>query len=250
MRTFSKLALATGGALLLTLAFVPMAQARGGASISSGSEAAVEPNKSTIQTTEDHSAEDSSHRNSNADGASSHRTQTARTGSESGSESGHVVAAPTPDNKAANLKKDEQAKLDEKKQLSCEKRQEFINQTMGRLNERVTKQLELFNNATTRVQNYVTTKNLTVPNYDTLLSNVAAKRAAAQASLVALQTAKAAFKCDANNPKAAVVAYQAALRNTNKALQDYRDSVKQLIRAVKAVSANPTGTKSKTGDKQ
>lgn len=211
MRIFSRVALASGGALLLTLAAVPLVQANEGTTPSDDS------------------------MSKQVESEARHRAEV---------ETKARAAAEKAKLEEATRTKLAAATKDAKKNI-CEKRQKFVDASMDRLTKRSTKQIQLLDTMSTRIQAYATNKKLTVDNYDGLLSDVAAKKAAAETNITALQEAKTAFKCDGDNPKAAATAYQTALRSTNKAIKDYRDSVKKLLVAVKQSQKDTPKTEEK-----
>lgn len=116
----------------------------------------------------------------------------------------------------------------------CEKRQKAVTNIMTRISDRGQKQLTLFDTIATRVEMFYTDKGRTVSNYDTLVADVNAKKAAAQEAVDTVSSESATFSCDSSEPKAAVTTFKDSLKLEISALKDYRTAVKNLIVGVKS----------------
>ena len=148
--------------------------------------------------------------------------------------------------KVKEVKAENKVRLDDTRKKVCETRTEKINSIVQKRSEQATKHLEVFKKISDRVQSFVTTKNLTVENYDALVATIAEKEAAAQA---AIDVNKATtFECasaSSDNPSHLPRTTIEAVRN---ALKEYRTSIKNLIVNVKASAekaeavATPTTT--------
>lgn len=134
-------------------------------------------------------------------------------------------------------------KLSAAKQKVCQTRQTVIGNVMTRINDRGQRRLDLINAISTKVQDFKSTKNLTVADYDTLVSAVETSKATAQTAVDAVKNTQVEFKCDGNDPKGVGSAYQAAVKVQNDALKAYRDAVKDLVAAIK-----PTVDTGRQGD--
>src|SRR5688572_9964529 len=73
-----------------------------------------------------------------------------------------------------------QAKLQDAKLKACQNRQKAITNIMARIADRGQKQINVFSIITQRVENFYIDKGRTLDNYDELVAEVAAKKAAAQ----------------------------------------------------------------------
>jgi hypothetical protein len=138
--------------------------------------------------------------------------------------------------KVEDVKRQDDKKLGDAKLKVCEKRQDGIQNIMGRVGERAQKQLDLYAQVSTRVQTFVTDKKLTVTNYEQLVADVATKKTAAQNAVNKVAADKAAFKCDGTDPVGTVDIFKADVAAQNEALKAYRASIKSLIDAVKAAA--------------
>jgi hypothetical protein len=89
-----------------------------------------------------------------------------------------------------------QQKLQETKQKKCLEKQADINNRLKKIAERGQKQLNLFSNIATKTETFYTNKNLNVSNYDTLVSAINDKKAAAQATVDKITSDSTTFTCD------------------------------------------------------
>ncbi len=137
-------------------------------------------------------------------------------------------------------------KLPEVKLKVCQIREKSIDNIMSRIAERGQKQLDLFTTIATRVETFYTTKGKTLSNYDALVADVNAKKAAAQAAVDQVKSDKANFKCDGTDPKGAADSFKNDLKLEISALKDYRTSIKNLIVGVKSVQSTTTSSNSST----
>ena len=119
----------------------------------------------------------------------------------------------------------------------CLKRQAKISNIMARIANRGSKQIELFNTIAERTQNFYTEKGKTLTNYDALVADVAAKKAAAQEAVAAISIASIGFDCNSENPKGMASNFQASLKSEIETLKAYKTSVKNLIVGVKSVQS-------------
>src|SRR6185369_3265620 len=104
-----------------------------------------------------------------------------------------------------------------------------------RIATRGQKQLDLFSTIAERTETFYTNKGKTLSNYDALVADVNAKKAAAQTTVDATKTAVTVFKCDGTDPKGAAASFKDALKNEIDALKAYKTAVKNLIVGVKSV---------------
>jgi hypothetical protein len=90
-----------------------------------------------------------------------------------------------------------------------------------------------FDAITLRVETFYTTKVVpsgkTLPNYDVLVADIAAKKALVQTALSNVQSSSANFSCTAEDPKGQLNKFKLEMQNVKKALHDYRISIKNLI---------------------
>jgi hypothetical protein len=130
--------------------------------------------------------------------------------------------------------------LDAAKLRVCQNRQRAITNIMSHAAERGQRQLDLFTTIATRVETFYTNKGKTLSNYDALVADMNAKKAAAQTTVDALKSASANFSCDSSDPKGFVDTFKDSLKSEIEALKVYRTSVKNLIVGVKSVQGTTT----------
>lgn len=137
-------------------------------------------------------------------------------------------------------------RLADAKLKACQNREKTINNILGRIANRGQKQLDLFTAIATRVKTFYTDKGKILSNYDALVADVDAKKAAAQTTVDTIKATSVTFKCDGTDPKGAVELFKDNLKAEIAALKDYKTAVKNLIVGVKSVQ----GTTSSVGNSQ
>lgn len=141
-----------------------------------------------------------------------------------------------------------QAKLDAAKLKACQNREKAIKNIMSRISDRGAKQLDVFTKISDRTQEFYKEKGVTLNNYEALVEEVEAKKAAAEVVVEAVKNDSTEFKCDGDNPKATADIFKDNLKAMNQALKDYKTAVKDLIVGVK--SAQSTATEGSTEGSQ
>lgn len=150
-------------------------------------------------------------------------------------------------------------RLEGKRLEFCENHQEEVDTRLNSLGRLVANILGKFDAIAARVQQFYTTKVLpsgkTVANYDALIADIAAKKAAVNTALSNTQADINGFDCNADNPKGQIRLFRTDMQAVKEALHDYRTSIKNLIVAVKSVigedeseneSPNPSATPAAT----
>lgn len=130
-----------------------------------------------------------------------------------------------------------QTKLDERKLRACQKREKSITSTMTRQADRGAKQLDVFTKIADRTQAFYIEKGKVLDNYDALVAEVAAKKAAAQAAIEMTKSNSAIFKCDGTDPRGAASQFKVSRNDHSEALKAYKTAVKNLIVGVKSVQS-------------
>jgi hypothetical protein len=133
-----------------------------------------------------------------------------------------------------------EGRLDAAKKTVCEKRVAVITRIMTNAAQMGTRHLGVFDKILQRVQEFYTTKKLTVENYDALVAAAASKKEAAQTAIKAVED-NVNFDCSAENPVGKVNAFNGQVRAMHKALKDYRTSVKDVLVAVKQAAKATAG---------
>lgn len=126
---------------------------------------------------------------------------------------------------------------------ACEARSTAISTKSSQLVDMATNMLEVFDSHVTRIKNFYTNVVLpsgkTLANYDTLVSNIDAKRQAVVDAWNKAKTNSEAFSCTNGNPKQLLSQFRLDMQATKTALKEYRMAIKNLIVAVKRVSPTP-----------
>lgn len=125
------------------------------------------------------------------------------------------------------------AKLAGDKLKACEKREKAMNNIMTRTIDRTTKQTKVFDTIAARTQAFVTSKGLTVANYDTLVGAVAAAKAKTQTDLAAMK-AVSTLECDGTDPKGTIATFKANAKLVMADMKAYKTAIKNLIVGVKS----------------
>ena len=148
--------------------------------------------------------------------------------------------------KAADRKEADRAKLEDGQLNACQNRQKRITNIMARIADRGQKQINLFSTIAQRIEKFYADKGKTLVNYATLESDVATKKTAAQAAVDVLKSGSVTFDCTGDNPRAAAANFKENLKNEIEILKVYKASVRSLIVGVKSVQ----GTSSSEGRQQ
>ena len=125
----------------------------------------------------------------------------------------------------------------------CERRQAVIAKVIQKIALRAQQHLTKFSNTQTRIVEFKTTKNLTVANYEALLSDADAKKISATLAIGSIDTT-ANLKCSGGTQTAGQ-AIKTQIQTAHLALKTYRTAVKNLLKAVK--QANRATASSNSG---
>lgn len=131
-----------------------------------------------------------------------------------------------------------QTRLAENKLRVCKAREQRINNIMDRIGDRGQRHIDRIGKIAERVEAFYTKKGKTVSNYDVLVNDVNAKKAAAQNALNEIKADNVEFKCDGSDPKGTAVNFKDDLKKEIKAIKDYKTAVKNLIVAVKSAQSS------------
>lgn len=211
MRIFSKLALATGGALVLSLGASVMVQAQDATTTTTPTPVEKSPAEQAKEARE--------------------RAKLLREDAMKKVEEARKLAKET-----------KATKLEDTKLRICKARESNVNKLMERISQRGDKHLQLVDKTLERVQKYKTDKSLTVANYEALLADAAAKKAAALAAVQAVKTGQVEFKCDGTDPKGAAAVFKELMTKQTEALKAYHASAIDLLKAVKQSQGASTPT--------
>lgn len=138
----------------------------------------------------------------------------------------------------------EQDQLAAAKLKACGVKKNAVSGIESRVGKRAQGRLDAITKIATKVENYVTTNNLTVTNYDSLVSDISAKKATAQAAVDKVKSevgSVGSVTCSGGDGKAQVEIFKKDMRAQQNALKAYRESVKVLVKAVKAAKTSTGG---------
>lgn len=149
-------------------------------------------------------------------------------------------ASSTPSFRA-EVKSDIRGDVNSLRQKSCDARMNTIKTRSESLTNRAQRMENTFADIAKRVEDYYTGKlvpaGITVSNYDSLVSDIAAKKAVVDTTLADANSKASSFSCaDLTAVKAEVTAYRVAMQKVITALKDYRTSIKNLIVAVRGAA--------------
>ncbi len=132
-------------------------------------------------------------------------------------------------------------KLEATKLKICETKKSSIVRRSTRLAERAERQLANFSSKSTRIENFyndkLLPKGVTVSNYDDLIADIEAKKEAVSEAITSAKSSAENFDCSAADPKGQLTNYRTDMRNAVTALKEYRQSIKNLIVAIRTAAA-------------
>lgn len=138
--------------------------------------------------------------------------------------------------KLAEMKQQLEQKRKEHRLEICAKVGEHTKHRYTSIEERINKINARLTARVDRAKAFVTEKNLVVENYDGLLSDIAAKRQAAEATAVAVKDAADGFDCSSENGKAQAATIKSKAAEFKTAAKAYKASVRVFLTAVKTAA--------------
>ena len=145
---------------------------------------------------------------------------------------------------------DKTVRLEENKLRVCERREQVINNILGRIAKRGQKHLDLFTTIAERVQAFYEEKGKVLDNYDELVAEVNNKKATAQTVVDEVEGMRVEFQCDGTDPKGVAASFKDALKSEIEALKAYRKAVRNLIVGVKSVQGTTSSDENSQGDSE
>lgn len=142
------------------------------------------------------------------------------------------------------------ARLDAAQLKRCQAKEKAITNIMTRIADRGQRQLDLFSTIANRVEGFYEEKGKTLNNYDNLVADVDAKKAAAQTAVDEIKATDTSFKCDGDNPHGVIDGFRESLKKEIAALKEYRTAVKNLIVGVKSAQSAEVQTPASEGASQ
>ena len=122
------------------------------------------------------------------------------------------------------------------RKTACKAHEVEINRRVNNYADAAQRHLDTFNSIFTKIQNFVTDKQLTVTNYDALVATAQSKQTAAQQAADALKALNVSIDCSQTDPAQSVATVKTAVANARVALQAYRSALKDLVTAIKGAS--------------
>lgn len=148
-----------------------------------------------------------------------------------GSKSGKIENAGTGGTQSGNLK-----------ERVCENRKEFGAHRLAVVSERVNKLLDHMDGFLTRVEAFYTNKlvpqGIVVANYDSLLADISAKNSALESAISSVQTGSENISCEKGEVKTDLKNFKSTITALEKAMKDYRDSIKKFVQAIRTAAGN------------
>ncbi|HEX8182400.1 MAG TPA: hypothetical protein VF575_02245 [Candidatus Saccharimonadales bacterium] len=143
---------------------------------------------------------------------------------------------------------DRQEKKSEKtlavRQKACQAREANLNKKIVNYSRNAKNHLAKYDTTLTKLQDYQTEKQLTVPSYDSLAAAAVTEKSQATAAVEALSAVSVDIDCTVSDPAASVAVVKEAVKNARTALQSYRTSVKAVLVALMTAkqTAAPAGS--------
>lgn len=134
-----------------------------------------------------------------------------------------------------------ETRLSEAKLKICKRHEASINNVISRVSDRDQKRQNLFNATVEKIQAFYTNKNLSIANYDVLLSDLESKKLQSRLTIDAMNNTKVTFECNNNDPKGIVSSFKNNHSATAVELNNYKESVKAFLKVVKTAAAVTTG---------
>lgn len=138
------------------------------------------------------------------------------------------------------------AKLTEVRLKACQVKEEAVKKQLTQLTKMATNMLDVFDKIATKVKDYYTNTVLpsgkSVPSYNTLVSDIQAKRTVVDTALAKAKTEADTFTCSGDNPKGILSEFHTNMRTVKDALKSYRTSINKLIVAIRTVIPTATTT--------
>lgn len=130
---------------------------------------------------------------------------------------------------------DQKNVTDEVRQKRCEARKTGIINRTDTLTAKAKRHLEKVDSVFAKIKAYKESANLTVANYDELVSKATAAKATATASVKALENVQiTSIDCTADTISDDVATFKAAVTQARSDLKAYRSTVKDLLSAVES----------------
>lgn len=144
-----------------------------------------------------------------------------------------------------SARKNVQAQTQEKRKQLCENRKKAIDNKLNAFTAAADKHLARLNGAYTKLKDYQTNRNVTVPNYDSLTATADAKQQAATEAVAALKSVSSGVDCSSADVSVQLKTVKEAGATARNALKAYRTSLHDILvglaQATKATVQEKTG---------
>lgn len=137
-------------------------------------------------------------------------------------------------------------KLAEQKRKVCEAHAEQINKVMDNVAKRTDTHMSNITNVYVLAKAFYVKNDLAVDNFDQLVANVDAKKAAAE-SIAATLTKRSDFSCESDGPKTDIQEFKNQRLDKVNAVKAYRTAVKELVAAIRTAAAALSATNASEG---
>lgn len=144
----------------------------------------------------------------------------------------------------AELKKTVSSKTEAEREKSCQARETSIQNRLKKRVASATKHKEVFDKIFTKVQNFHDTKNLSTPDYDSLVAAVNTAKANTETQIAALNSLDTNIDCSQANVADTLSTFKASLKSTRESLKAYQTALKNLIKAVHQSAEQTQSTES------
>lgn len=134
-------------------------------------------------------------------------------------------------------KKAGKVKTAEQKQAACEKRKKGLETKFKAIVTNSQRSQSKITNILNNAVAYKVSKNLAIADYDTLLTNAQSAQYASAESITALEGVKPTVDCTSPSAANDIATFKIAAQTTRTNLKTYRDSVKALLKTIKAATA-------------
>lgn len=131
------------------------------------------------------------------------------------------------------LRKDRQEQTKQQRQEKCQTRKQGLQTKVDRLTVGAQKHKARIDDVLTKVTTYQQQHNLNIENFEMLMSDATAAKAAAENSVTALGSLKPTVDCNNESVASDVAAFKVAATQARSDLSEYRQAVKAILKAVK-----------------
>ncbi len=134
--------------------------------------------------------------------------------------------------RVAERRADHQEKSLAQRQKTCEHIQKAVNNKLSAFNNSADKYLTRLDDVFTKLQDYQSTNNLSVSDYDSLVTTATEQQSAATLAVQTLKDAGTTLDCTDSDPATMLTAAKNAASDARDALKAYRTSLKDIVVAL------------------